>query len=57
MEQVKKCLSMNKRIDNDPGAATFKCPKCSDYEIVRSTFARENAIKYTCPSCGFVGPN
>jgi len=55
--EVKKCISTNKRVDNDPGSISFKCPKCGDFEIVRSTYARQNAIKYTCPSCGFVGPN
>lgn len=54
--EAKKCISTKKRIDNDHGAVVFKCPKCMDYEIIRSTFARENALKYTCV-CGFEGPN
>ena len=57
MEEAKKCSATKRRIDNDPGATTFKCPKCGEYEIIRSTFARENAIKYNCPKCGFEGPN
>jgi len=54
--QAKVCISTKKRIDNDEGAVTFLCPKCGDYEIVRSSFARVNGLKYTCP-CGFEGPN
>jgi Zn-ribbon RNA-binding protein len=53
----KKCLAMNVRITNDAGSVMFKCPKCNDYEIVRSKHAREIVAKYTCPKCGFVGPN
>ncbi len=55
--EVKKCISTKRRIDNDPGAVNFKCPNCGNYEITRSTFARENAIKYKCPACEFTGPN
>lgn len=55
--QAKICLSTKKRIDNDQGAVMFMCPSCSEFEIVRSSFARKNAIKYTCPSCKFQGPN
>ncbi|MBU0456708.1 MAG: zinc finger domain-containing protein [Nanoarchaeota archaeon] len=55
--EAKVCISTKKRIDNDSGAVSFKCPNCGNYEIVRSSYARENAIKYTCPSCDFTGPN
>ncbi|MCF7866110.1 zinc finger domain-containing protein [Candidatus Woesearchaeota archaeon] len=57
MEEVKKCSATNARITNDKGSVTFKCPKCSDYEIVRSKHARQIVGKYTCPKCGFTGPN
>jgi predicted RNA-binding Zn-ribbon protein involved in translation (DUF1610 family) len=57
MTEAKRCVSTKKRIDNDLGAVSFKCPSCGKFEFNRSTFARQNAIKYTCPSCGFVGPN
>ncbi len=53
----KQCISTKKKVANDAGAASFKCPSCSDFEIVRSSFARQNAIAYTCPACGFTGPN
>ena len=57
METAKKCLATNVRITNDKGAVTFKCPNCNDYEIVRSKNARQIVAKYTCPKCGFTGPN
>jgi len=53
----KVCSATKKPVDNDSGAAVFLCPACSKHEIVRSTYARVNAIKYNCPACGFVGPN
>ncbi|MBS3126707.1 RNA-binding protein [Candidatus Woesearchaeota archaeon] len=53
----KVCSATKKRIDNDPGAVQFQCPQCGNYEIVRSSYARQNAIKYTCPGCNFMGPN
>jgi len=57
MEVKKKCLATNTRITNDKGAVTFACPKCGDFEIVRSRHARQIVAKYTCPKCGFTGPN
>jgi Zn-ribbon RNA-binding protein len=53
----KLCISTKKKIDNDNGATTFKCPGCGKFEIVRSSYARKNALQYKCPQCGFVGPN
>jgi len=57
MVEAKKCGAMNTRITNDKGSVMFKCPKCKDYEIVRSKHARQIVAKYTCAKCGFVGPN
>ena len=54
---AKRCISTKKRIENDQGSVSFPCPKCADFEIVRSTYARANAIKYSCPNCNFTGPN
>ncbi|MFT4313284.1 MAG: zinc finger domain-containing protein [Candidatus Woesearchaeota archaeon] len=51
------CLSSGKEITNDAGAVTFKCPNCSKGVIVRSRNAREIVAPYTCPVCGFTGPN
>jgi predicted RNA-binding Zn-ribbon protein involved in translation (DUF1610 family) len=53
----KLCTATKKRIDNDSGAVVFPCPKCGKQEIVRSSFARRNAIKYHCSACEFTGPN
>lgn len=55
--EAKLCQATKKRIENDSGAVTFMCPQCGKHEIVRSSFARKNAIPYTCPECGFTGPN
>jgi len=57
MEAAKKCLSLNKEIMNDPGSVIFVCPSCEKAEIVRSKQSRAIAARYTCPSCGFSGPN
>ena len=51
------CLASNREIKNDVGAVTFKCPQCLKGTIVRSKNAREIVAQYTCPECGFVGPN
>ncbi len=53
----KVCISTKKVIANDTGSVSFNCPSCGKFEINRSTFARQNAIKYTCPNCEFTGPN
>jgi Zn-ribbon RNA-binding protein len=55
--ETKVCISTKKKVDNDNSATSFMCPKCGKFEIVRSTFARKNAMKYTCPNCDFTGPN
>ncbi|MBD3354996.1 RNA-binding protein [Candidatus Woesearchaeota archaeon] len=51
------CNSCKKRITNKPGSATFKCPACGKSTIVRCKHCREIVAKYTCPECGFTGPN
>ena len=50
-----KCSSTKQSISNDTGSVTFPCPVCGEM-ITRSTKARQNVAKYTCPKCGFVGP-
>ncbi len=55
--EAKVCNSTKKRIDNDVGAVIFLCPQCGEQEIVRSSFARANALKYKCHGCQFEGPN
>ena len=51
------CISCKKSISNDGGAAKFPCPNCGKYEIIRCGKCRQIVTKYTCPECGFVGPN
>ncbi|MGE0792809.1 MAG: zinc finger domain-containing protein [Candidatus Woesearchaeota archaeon] len=57
MTQTKKCTSCNVPLTNDQGSTSFKCPGCGKEEIVRCRKCREIVVKYTCPQCGFVGPN
>jgi len=52
-----KCVSCKTKITNQHGAAKFMCPKCGAYEIIRCTTCRKTVAKYTCPGCGFTGPN
>ncbi|MBS3169404.1 hypothetical protein J4210_02880 [Candidatus Woesearchaeota archaeon] len=53
----KYCSSCKKRMVNDRGSVTFKCPQCSNHEFVRCRGCRTNAVKYVCPQCNFIGPN
>ncbi|MDP3734178.1 MAG: zinc finger domain-containing protein [Nanoarchaeota archaeon] len=55
--EEKACISCKKKIVNDKGRVIFKCPKCENREIVRCSNCRSNAIQYSCPECGFKGPN
>jgi len=47
----------NKLIVNDIGSVQFPCPSCLKGNIVRSKNSRQIVAPYTCPACGFVGPN
>jgi len=51
------CTTTKIDIANDSGNVKFPCPKCGEYEIVRSRKAREIVARYKCPNCGFEGPN
>ncbi|MBT5021661.1 RNA-binding protein [Candidatus Woesearchaeota archaeon] len=51
------CSSCKRRVSNMPGTVKFACPNCGDSEITRCTQCRKIVAKYTCPKCGFVGPN
>ena len=53
----KTCTACKVRITNMLGAVTFPCPKCKKVEIIRCPHCRKTGIKYTCPACGFIGPN
>lgn len=59
METKRKpvCNGTGKRISNDKGSVSFKCPQCGEEIIYRSAQARRAVIKYKCPNCGFTGPN
>lgn len=56
MAEKIQCISCKKTITGT-GTARFKCPKCGKYEIVRCEHCRDIVVKYTCPECGFIGPN
>ncbi|MBN2458606.1 DUF1610 domain-containing protein [Candidatus Woesearchaeota archaeon] len=56
-QEIYTCVSCKKQISNDNGSVIFKCPKCGKGLIVRCKDCRQIAAKYTCPECGFVGPN
>ncbi|HLC71510.1 MAG TPA: zinc finger domain-containing protein [Candidatus Nanoarchaeia archaeon] len=51
------CLSCKKKVVNDQGNTQFLCPGCSKYPVVRCTNCRAKAAQYSCPQCGFTGPN
>ncbi|MBW3015110.1 DUF1610 domain-containing protein [Candidatus Woesearchaeota archaeon] len=51
------CTSCKKKITNESGSVTFKCPKCGKSNIVRCKHCRQIVAPYTCPECGFRGPN
>ena len=57
MEQQHSCITCKKNISNDTNSTKFKCPNCGEYEITRCGNCRKIVAKYTCPSCGFEGPN
>ncbi|MCB9362310.1 RNA-binding protein [Candidatus Woesearchaeota archaeon] len=55
---MKKVSSTSKQdIANDVGSVSFMCPRCGKAEIVRSSKDRAIVVSYTCPECGFTGPN
>jgi len=47
----------SRNVTNETGAARFLCPNCGKAEILRTKNERQIVTKYTCPECGFVGPN
>lgn len=57
MDKQLTCISCKRRITNERSATRFMCPKCGKYEIVRCGHCRDIVAKYTCPECGFTGPN
>ncbi len=57
MQKVLQCSATKRELTNDQGSVVFKCPNCLDADIVRSKMSRKLGSKYTCPKCGFEGPN
>ncbi|MBW2989181.1 DUF1610 domain-containing protein [Candidatus Woesearchaeota archaeon] len=56
-EEQLKCGSCKALITNIGGSVKFQCPKCGKYTIIRCRHCRQIASKYSCPECGFTGPN
>ncbi|MFH1072783.1 MAG: zinc finger domain-containing protein [Nanoarchaeota archaeon] len=54
---IRECISCKRNLANDRGSVIFPCPKCGEYEITRCKKCRMIVARYTCPSCGFTGPN
>ena len=54
---VEKIQKLTNPLLNQKGSVRFLCPQCGKQEIIRARKEREIVIKYTCPKCGFVGPN
>ena len=49
--------TLGNKTANTPGSVRFLCPQCQKVEIVRTRNEREIVAQYTCPGCGFIGPN
>ncbi len=56
-DKIKHDSATDTPLTNDIGSTSFPCPNCGKQTIYRSRKSREIVIKYTCPECGFVGPN
>ncbi|MBI1970826.1 RNA-binding protein [Candidatus Woesearchaeota archaeon] len=52
-----QCSSCKKRVSAKVGTTTFSCPQCGKHTIVRCGSCRRIVAKYSCPGCGFEGPN
>lgn len=51
------CISCKKQIVNQQASTVFDCPSCGNAPIIRCGHCRTIVAKYTCPQCGFTGPN
>lgn len=49
--------NLGNAITNDRGSVKFPCPKCGKSEVIRTKNERQTVAQYTCPQCGFTGPN
>ncbi|RJQ20559.1 RNA-binding protein [Candidatus Woesearchaeota archaeon] len=52
-----ECITCKTQATGQRGIAKFDCPACLKHQIIRCARCREIAAKYTCPACGFEGPN
>jgi predicted RNA-binding Zn-ribbon protein involved in translation (DUF1610 family) len=57
LSETKHCSTSKVSLMNNSGNAVFLCPSCGKHEIVRTAAMRKISAKYTCPACGFEGPN
>ena len=55
--ELKICSTCKKDSTNEEGTVDFPCPACGQAIIVRCPHCRSIAAPYTCPKCGFIGPN
>ncbi|HIH11056.1 TPA: RNA-binding protein [Candidatus Woesearchaeota archaeon] len=53
----KLCTSCKRKVVNDKGSVSFRCPQCTNYDFVRCASCRTIAVKFACPNCSFIGPN
>jgi predicted RNA-binding Zn-ribbon protein involved in translation (DUF1610 family) len=53
---VEKEVFRGRKVTNQVGSTSFKCPECGKYEITRTFHERKIATRYKC-ACGFEGPN
>ena len=51
------CTSCKTKLTNMVGAVRFKCPNCSEADIIRCAHCRKISAKYKCSNCNFSGPN
>lgn len=49
--------TLGNNVANTAGSVSFTCPNCEQEQILRTRNEREIVAKYTCPNCGFTGPN
>ncbi|MFH1850177.1 MAG: zinc finger domain-containing protein [archaeon] len=57
MQEQLQCGSCKNRITNTTGVVEFLCPSCGKVVIIRCKKCRVLATPYSCPECGFTGPN
>ncbi|MBS3147704.1 RNA-binding protein [Candidatus Woesearchaeota archaeon] len=51
------CITCKQPSIGQTGFTIFKCPKCLKTDLSRCSHCRKIAAKFSCPQCGFEGPN